>query len=220
MDVPILDISYKWINTCEILSGLFPSVFKVHPCHSMNQYFIHFYFRMIFHCMNISHEHIHSLMDLSCFHFPNIINGTAMNIYIWVFVWTDICISLGCISEGEWMDHRLTMFYFLRNYQTIFQLCLTLCDPRGCCLPGSSVQRIPQARIMEWVAISFSRDTPWPRDWTCVSLCLLHWQASSLPLVPVGKPHIDTDEYSCMSFYLNRYLHFSWVYIWRRMNGS
>ena len=157
---------------------------------------------------------------LSCFHFSNIINSTAMNSHAWVFVWTDICISLECISEGEWMDHRVTMFYFLRNYQTIFQLCLTLCDPRDCSLPGSSVQRILQARIMEWVAISFSREFPWPRDWTSVSLCLLHWQAGSLPLVPVGKPHIDKDEYSCMSFSLNRYLHSSWLYIWRRVNGS
>ena len=33
------------------------------------------------------------------------------------------------------------------------QLCLTLCDPMGCSLPGSSVDRILQARILEWVAI-------------------------------------------------------------------
>ena len=34
---------------------------------------------------------------------------------------------------------------------------LTLCDPMDCSLPGSSVQGISQARILEWVAISFSR---------------------------------------------------------------
>ena len=33
------------------------------------------------------------------------------------------------------------------------QLCLTLCDPMDCCLPGSSVHGILQARILEWVAI-------------------------------------------------------------------
>ena len=37
------------------------------------------------------------------------------------------------------------------------QLCPTLCDPVDCSLPGSSVHRIFQARILEWVAISFSR---------------------------------------------------------------
>ena len=36
------------------------------------------------------------------------------------------------------------------------QLCLTLCDPMDCSLPGSSVHGILQARILEWVAISFS----------------------------------------------------------------
>ena len=37
------------------------------------------------------------------------------------------------------------------------QSCLTLCDPKDCSLPGSSVHGILQARILEWVAISFSR---------------------------------------------------------------
>ena len=37
------------------------------------------------------------------------------------------------------------------------QLCLTLCDPMDCSPPGSSVHRILQACILEWIAISFSR---------------------------------------------------------------
>ena len=40
------------------------------------------------------------------------------------------------------------------------QSCLTLCDPMDCSLPGSSVHGIFQARILEWVAISFS-GLPW-----------------------------------------------------------
>ena len=36
-------------------------------------------------------------------------------------------------------------------------------------LPGSSVHGIFQARILEWIAISFSRGSSWPRDWTQVS---------------------------------------------------
>ena len=35
--------------------------------------------------------------------------------------------------------------------------------------PGSSVHGIHQARILEWVAIPFSRGSSWPRDWTWVS---------------------------------------------------
>ena len=38
-----------------------------------------------------------------------------------------------------------------------------------CSLPGSSIHGIFQARILDWVAISFSRRSSWPRDWTRVS---------------------------------------------------
>ncbi|CAI9157978.1 unnamed protein product [Rangifer tarandus platyrhynchus] len=44
------------------------------------------------------------------------------------------------------------------------QLCLTLCDPMDCSLPGSSVYRILQARILELSAISFSRRSSQSRD--------------------------------------------------------
>ena len=40
------------------------------------------------------------------------------------------------------------------------QSCPTLCDPMDCSPPGSSVQGVLQARILEWVAIPFSRDLP------------------------------------------------------------
>ena len=51
----------------------------------------------------------------------------------------------------------------------VTQSCPTLCDPMDCSLPGSSVHEIFQARILEWVAISFSRGSSQPRDWTQVS---------------------------------------------------
>ena len=53
----------------------------------------------------------------------------------------------------------------------VAQSCLTLCDPMDCSLPGSSVHGSSQARIMEWVVISFSRESSWPRDRTQV-FCL------------------------------------------------
>ena len=46
----------------------------------------------------------------------------------------------------------------------VTQSCLTLCDPMDCSLPGSSLHRILQARVLEWVAISFSRGSSQPRD--------------------------------------------------------
>ena len=51
----------------------------------------------------------------------------------------------------------------------VTQSCPTLCDPKDCSLPGSSIYGIFQARILEWVAISFSRGSSQPRDWTRVS---------------------------------------------------
>ena len=42
------------------------------------------------------------------------------------------------------------------------QLCLTLCGHLDCSLPGSSVHEVLQARILQWVAIPFSRDLPDP----------------------------------------------------------
>ena len=45
------------------------------------------------------------------------------------------------------------------------QLCLTLCNPMGHTLPGSSAFRILQARTLEWVAVPFSRGSSRPRDW-------------------------------------------------------
>ena len=51
----------------------------------------------------------------------------------------------------------------------VAQSCPTLWDPVDCSLPGSSVHGILQARILEWVAISFSRGSSQPRDRTQVS---------------------------------------------------
>ena len=57
-----------------------------------------------------------------------------------------------------------------KSYQSeVAQSCPTLCDPVDCSLPGSSVHGILQARILEWIAISFSRGSSPPRDWTLVS---------------------------------------------------
>ena len=55
------------------------------------------------------------------------------------------------------------------QYVLVFQSCLTLCDPVDYSLPGSSVHGILQARILEWVAISFSRGSSQPRNQTQVS---------------------------------------------------
>ena len=69
------------------------------------------------------------------------------------------------------------------------QSCPTLCDPMDSSLPGSSVRvRIFQARILEWVVISFSSGFSQPTDQVRVSL----WQVDSLPLCHLGSPRMGT----------------------------
>ena len=57
----------------------------------------------------------------------------------------------------------------LKKWSEVAQSHLTFCDPMDYSLPGSSAHRIFQARVLEWVAISFSRGSSQPRDWTQVS---------------------------------------------------
>ena len=68
-----------------------------------------------------------------------------------------------------------------------FQLCLTLCEPLDCSPPGASFHGILQAR--------YCSESPCPPPGIFQTqglnpniLCLLHWQAGSLPLAPPGKP--------------------------------
>ena len=56
-----------------------------------------------------------------------------------------------------------------RGMCAVAKLCPPLCYPMDCSLSGSSVHGIFQARILEWVALSFSRGSSRPRDWICVS---------------------------------------------------
>ena len=63
-----------------------------------------------------------------------------------------------------------------------------LCDSMDCNTPGSTAHGILWARILEWVAMSFSRGSSLPRDETRCLLYPLHQQAGSLPLVPPRNP--------------------------------
>ena len=67
----------------------------------------------------------------------------------------------------------------------VAKLCLTLCDPMGCSLPGSSIHGISQARILEWVVIFLLHGIFSSQG---ANLHLLRWQADSLPLSHQGSP--------------------------------
>ena len=73
-------------------------------------------------------------------------------------------VSEQAAAEQGW-DHQCVRVH----ESSVIQLHPTLCDPMDCSLPGSSVHGIFQARILEWVAIPFSRGSSQPRDQTYVS---------------------------------------------------
>ena len=70
--------------------------------------------------------------------------------------------------------------------------CFDLWDPVDCSSSGTSVHGIFQARILEWVVRSSSTGSSQPKDKAQCLLCLLHWQAGSLPIAPSGK--LDTHD--------------------------
>ena len=73
---------------------------------------------------------------------------------------------------------------------------LTLCDPVDCCPPASSAHRIFQARVLEWVAISYSRGSSQPKDQTQIS-CI------GRRFLPLGKPQCISLLFLTMSFYIS-----------------
>ena len=95
--------------------------------------------------------------------------------------WVAICFSRGFSWSRDWtwvsrvscigrqiLYHWATWEAPIRQV-LVTELCPTLCNPMDCSPPGSSVHGILQARILEWVAISFSRGSSQPRNRTQVS---------------------------------------------------
>ena len=76
-----------------------------------------------------------------------------------------------CFIERKLVKNILNHLDFKpkRTISEVTQSCPNLCDPMDCSLPDSSIHGILQARILEWVAISFSRGSFQPTDRTCVS---------------------------------------------------
>ena len=79
-----------------------------------------------------------------------------------------------CTNQNHFSVCFSCVFTFLEIIKHVWlcsvaQLCLTLCDPMDCSPPGSSVHGIFQARILEWVAVSFSGVSSQPKDQTHIS---------------------------------------------------
>ena len=112
-----------------------------------------------------------------------------MQTYTFVFYWdlARVSSSDGLLNSSYWRCKSRCFFFFLKLSCfcccccLVAQLCLTLCNPMDCCPPGSSLHGISQARILEWVAISFSRGSSQPRNQTpisCIGGQILHHGAT------------------------------------------
>ena len=77
--------------------------------------------------------------------------ATHSRIISWKIQWTE------CLAGYKESDMTNTQSPHTDTECMCTQSCLTLCDPMDCSLLGFSVHGIFQARVLEWVAISFSR---------------------------------------------------------------
>ena len=112
---------------------------------------------------------------------------------------------LGFPTSSSWVREHCLYFNFalfllklmitpsVFCYHLYFVLCLvaqsypTLYDPMDCSPQSSSIHGIIWARILQWVAISFSRGSSQPQEPNLLLLHLLHGQADSSPFVPSIK---------------------------------
>ena len=102
----------------------------------------------------------------------------------------------------------LLSFNYLEVRSEVAQPCATLCNPIDCSLPCSSIRGIFQARILQWLAISFSRESSWPGIQTQVShiagRCFTLWATRGSPndlryLPFLGLPSLFILERGCSS---------------------
>ena len=82
------------------------------------------------------------------------------------FCSTDLCLHL---CQYHTVLITAVLWWGEVRWGEVAQSCLTLCDPMDCNLLGFSIHGILQARVLEWIAISFSRGSSWHRDRTRVS---------------------------------------------------
>ena len=67
-----------------------------------------------------------------------------------------------CSRGTEWFQEKIRVK--MEKESEMAQPCPTLCNPTDCNPPSSSIHGISQARVLEWIAISFSRGSSRPRD--------------------------------------------------------
>ena len=121
-----------------------------------------------------------------------------MYVCIYIYIYTHTHTHTYCVCIYIYIYTHIHIVLMQSQFKSV-QSCPTLCDPMDNSQPGSTVHRIFQAKILEWVETSSSRGSSWPMDWTPVS-CLLHEQAGSWALAITWKI------YTCVCVYIYIYL--------------
>ena len=85
----------------------------------------------------------------------------------WISEIHDLSSFMVMLSKPLFTSCAIIVLYCIE----VAQSCPTLCDPIDSSLSGSSIHGIFQAGVLEWIAISFSRGSSWPRDWSHI-LCI------------------------------------------------
>ena len=80
-----------------------------------------------------------------------------------------LCEPPGKLHWNQEGQNHHSILHLVGASSEVAQSCPTLFDPMDCSLPGSSVHGIFQALVLEWIAISFSRGSSWPRHQTQLS---------------------------------------------------
>ena len=102
----------------------------------------------------------------------------------------------------------------------VAQSCPTLGDPVDCSLPGSSVHGIFQVIVLEWIAISFSRGSSWPRDPTQVShivdRCFTVWATREVWIQSTSLYLLSSVLFGLNSF-MNQRQTILWIYAFHQI---
>ena len=161
---------------CEWFLSL--SIFEVHLCFSLYQYFTPFYGQIIFHCLkNVNWTIFNpfiSLWTLGFLHFLAFVNNATLGVCVRVFVWTYGFISSGCTS-------RIGILGSYDNFHMGF--------------PGGSDSKEYACNAGELSSIHGK--IPWRREWLPTPVFLpgqFHGQMSLVGYSPWGHKELDTAE--------------------------
>ena len=167
-----------WVYMCSPSWTRLPPPSPSHPSGSSQLFSI---FKMIIIAIHLGVKWY--LIVLDCISLTQVILNFHMLIsHFYIFLGSSVHFSIGLLVFYYWV---LEDFFFYKSRKKSFilyvcvcvlvtQLCPTLWDPMGCNSTVSSVCGIFQARILEWIAIPFSRESSWPRDWIHIS-CIGRW---------------------------------------------